>query len=82
MNHGTPGQLGAPGDKVKMFLWRPGRRQEVLDRNPRDPRVGHDHAGPPVLPMPAGPPGMRQPLTKAPTPHKRIMTRMAGSLKA
>jgi hypothetical protein len=33
MNHGTPGQLGAPGDKVKMFLWRPGRRQEVLDRN-------------------------------------------------
>jgi hypothetical protein len=33
MNHGTLDQLGAPGDKVKMFLWRPGRRQEVLDRN-------------------------------------------------
>ena len=33
MNHGTPDQLGASGDKVKMFLWRPGRRQEVLDRN-------------------------------------------------
>jgi len=33
MNYGTPDHLGAPGDKVKMFLCRPGRRQEVLDRN-------------------------------------------------
>jgi hypothetical protein len=33
MNQGTPDQLEASGDKVQMFLWRPSRRQEVLDRN-------------------------------------------------
>jgi hypothetical protein len=33
MNHGTPDQLETSGDKVTMFLWRSGRRQEVLDRS-------------------------------------------------
>jgi hypothetical protein len=33
MNDGTPDRLRAPGDVVNVFLWRLGRRQEVLDRN-------------------------------------------------
>ena len=32
MNDGTPDRLKAPGDEVNLFLWRLGRRQEVLER--------------------------------------------------
>ena len=73
---------GLPVTRSKMFLWRRGRRQEVLDRNRAIRESANMTPWPPRPTYASGPARQAEPLAKVPTPHERIMTRIVGFLTA